>query len=171
MVHTDLVHVEQREKFLDFFWFYQVLFGHVPVSSGHLILHLIHSSWRGSNTNTAGLVKAHRLHRKNIQNVARTLKHGHECKRRRGPHLPCFSLQALVQLKTVIVDLLEVDAWVVISCQTRLVQGKESAILDVMKHSPTVFSGDTGSMQAPRRVRMPLNRFERLPGDQSTSGQ
>lgn len=89
----------------------------------------------------------------------------------RGPYLPCFSLQALVELNTVMVDLLEVDAWVVSGCQPRLVQGKESAMLDVAKHSPKVFSGHTGSMQASKRVRMPLNTFDHLPGNQFTSGQ
>lgn len=89
----------------------------------------------------------------------------------RGPDLPGFSLQALVELNTVVVDLLDVDAWVVIGRQPRLVQGKESAMLDVAKHSPEVFSGDTGSMRASKRVRMPLNRLDRLPGNQSTSGQ
>lgn len=54
-----------------------------------------------------------------------------------GPHLPCFSLQALVQFKTVIVDLLDVDTRMVISCQTRLVQEQQSAIKAVIKHSPT----------------------------------
>lgn len=89
----------------------------------------------------------------------------------RGPDLPRFGLQALVELKTVIVDLLEVDAWVVSGGQPRLVQGKESAMLGVAKHLPKVFSGDTGSMQVSKRVRMPLNRFDHLPGNQFTSGQ
>lgn len=84
----------------------------------------------------------------------------------RGPYLPCFSLQALVELHTVIMDLLDVDAWVVIGCQPRLVQGKESAMLDITTHSPKAFSGDTDSMQASERVRMPLNRFDHLPGYQ-----
>lgn len=55
------------------------------------------------------------------------------------PHLSCFSLQALIQFKTVIVDLLEVDTRMVISCQTRLMQEKQSAIMAVIKHSPTIY--------------------------------
>lgn len=84
MALTDLLHVEQREKFLDFFWSYEVLFGHVPVGAAHLILHLIHPSWRGSNANTAGLVKAHCLHSPSIQTVVRTLELRQQCKRSEG---------------------------------------------------------------------------------------
>lgn len=67
VVHTDLVDIEQREKFLDFLRSYQILFGHMPVCAGHLILHLIHSSWRGSNTNTTRLVKADCLQREMVR--------------------------------------------------------------------------------------------------------
>lgn len=62
-VSTDLVHVEEREEFLDFLRPDQVLISHVPVGAGHLILHLIHSSRSGSDPDAARLVEPHRLQR------------------------------------------------------------------------------------------------------------
>lgn len=56
-----LVHVEEREEFLDFFRPDQVLIGYVPVRAGHLILHLIHSGRSGSDPNAARLMETHRL--------------------------------------------------------------------------------------------------------------
>lgn len=63
VVHTDLVHIDEREEFLHFLWSYQVLRRHVPVRAGHLVLHLVHPSGRRSDPNTAGLMKAYRLQR------------------------------------------------------------------------------------------------------------
>lgn len=58
---TDLVHVEEGEEFMDFLRLDQGLRGHVPVGSGHLIPHLIHSSRSGSDPDAAGLMEPHRL--------------------------------------------------------------------------------------------------------------
>lgn len=69
-----LVHVEEREKFLDFFWPDQGLRGYVPVCAGHLILHLINSGCSGSDPNTAGLMEPHCLQKGNgvgVRDVSR----------------------------------------------------------------------------------------------------
>lgn len=61
---TDLVHVEEGEEFLDFLQLDQGLRGHVPVGSGHLIPHLIHSSRGGSDPDAARLMEPHRLQKR-----------------------------------------------------------------------------------------------------------
>lgn len=66
-VSTDLVHVEEREEFLDFLRPDQVLLSHVPVGAGHLILHLIHSSRSGSDPDAARLVEPHCLQMEGLE--------------------------------------------------------------------------------------------------------
>lgn len=64
VVLTNLVNVDQREKFLDFLRSDHELWRDVPVRAGHLVPHLVHSSRRRSDADAAGLVEAHGLRRK-----------------------------------------------------------------------------------------------------------
>lgn len=67
LFYTNLVHVQQGEKFLNLLWSNEVLLCNMPVCSSHLVLHLIHPGWCWSDANTPGLVEAHRLNTETLK--------------------------------------------------------------------------------------------------------
>lgn len=63
LVLSHLVYVEQREELVDFLGFDEELWCGVPVSAGHLVLHLVHSSRSCCNPHTSWLMEADSLER------------------------------------------------------------------------------------------------------------
>lgn len=82
MDRTDLVYIEEREKFQDFLRSDEVLLGTIPVCARHLVLHLIHSSRRSGDADAAGLMEAHRLRTKRRKPTTRE----HSDKKRSSTH-------------------------------------------------------------------------------------
>lgn len=63
LVLAHLVHVDQREKLLDLLRFDEELWCGVPVSAGHLVLHLVHTGRSRGDPHTPWLMEAHCLER------------------------------------------------------------------------------------------------------------
>lgn len=61
LVLSHLVYVEQREELVNFLGFDKELWCGVPMSSGHLVLHLVHSGRSRGDPHTSWLMETHCL--------------------------------------------------------------------------------------------------------------
>lgn len=119
-----LVHVEQRKELLDLLRADEELWRGVPVSSGHLILELVDSDRSGCDSDAARLMEAHGLRHKHTSTLQHTqperMNLSTLVNETDAPHLSRLGLQLLEEFDAVIMNLLQINARMIICGESRL---------------------------------------------------